>query len=268
MLKTAFFIVLGLGLTAYVGSAILLTALQSKFIYPAPTVDAPVPVGVEQVAYRTSDNIELKAGYVPAAAGKPTVLYFHGNGSDWVSSVAACERLIGQGYGLLAAEYRGYRGNAGSPSEDGLYADGRAALAFLAERDVAPSDIIIIGNSIGSGTATQMASEANVAGLVLISPFASLTRLVGEKVSWLPVSLLLRDHYDNIGKIGRLDAPVLIMHGTADTLIPIAHAEALGVANPSAELAVFADIGHDLAWHPSVQPRIAQFIETLFPKTR
>src|SRR5690606_40920974 len=129
-------------------------------------------------------------------------LYFHGNGAHWQSSVMASDRLVAEGYGLFAAEYRGYRGNLGKPGEQGLYRDGRAAIAWLRQRGVEPGQLVIAGNSLGSGVATQMAAENTPYALVLISPFASLPGIASERMPWAPVGWLLRDRYASDGQIG------------------------------------------------------------------
>lgn len=254
---------LGLIFVSYVGVALLVWSQQDRLIYPAPRVVAPPTGGFEQVTYRTGDGLDITAGHRAAAPDKPTILYFHGNGTDWVSSVVATDRMVSEGFGVLAAEYRGYRGNPGSPSEQGLYMDGRAALRFLAERGVQADDIILIGNSIGSGVAVQLASEQAPRALILISPFASMRQLVGEKVRWLPTSLLLRSRYENAAKIAQIDAPVVILHGDADTLIPDAHARQLAAIPQDAHLVIFEGKGHDLAWHYEAEEAVLDFIETL-----
>lgn len=253
----------GLLLISYIGVLALLWSQQERLIYPAPRVIAPPTGGFEQVTYRTADGLDISAGYRAATPGMPTIAYFHGNGADWVSSVVATDRLVPAGYGVLAAEYRGYRGNPGSPSEDGLYKDGRAALGFLAERGVAAESMILIGNSIGSGVATQLASEHAPKALILISPFASLRQLAAEKVRWVPTSILLRSRYENAEKIAKVDAPVLILHGDADTLIPDAHARQLAALRPDAELVVFLGKGHDLAWHDEAEEAVLAFLENI-----
>ena len=161
---------------------------------------------------------------------------------------------------MLAAEYRGYRGNPGKPSEAGLYRDGRAAIAFLARRGVGENDLVIIGNSIGSGVAVQMASEFRPAALVLISPFASLRQLVGEKFRWLLTGVLLRDRFENGAKLAEVDAPLLILHGDTDTLIPHSHAKRLAARRTDAELRIFAGYGHDLAWHDVAEEAVIEFM--------
>lgn len=236
---------------------------QRALIYPAPHGPGGRPAGFAPVTYETADGLALTAGYRPAQAGRPTILYFHGNGADWQSSAVATGRLVPQGYGVLAAEYRGYRGNPGRPSEHGLYADGRAALAFLRRRGVEPSAVVIVGNSIGSGVAVQMAREHPVGALVLVSPFASLSQVVAEQFPWLPTALLLRDRFENIDKIGAIDAPVLILHGDADRLIPPAHARALAARQPAAELAIVAGAGHELAWRAEAEERMLAFLDRL-----
>ena len=253
----------GLLVLAYTGVALLLWSQQDRLIYPAPRTIGPSTGGFEAVTYRTQDGLDISAGYRPAEAGMPTIAYFHGNGADWVSSVVATDRLVPAGYGVLAAEYRGYRGNPGSPSEAGLYHDGRAALGFLAEQGVAAEDMILIGNSIGSGVATQLASEHAPKALILISPFASMRQLVGEKVRWLPTGLLLRSRYENAEKIARVHAPVLILHGDADTLIPATHARQLAALREDAQLVIFEGKGHDLAWHDEAEEAVLDFMETL-----
>lgn len=253
-------IVLASILAIYLALVGFLYAAQGPIIYPAPRTIGPAAGGFEEIVYRTSDGLDLRAGYRAAKSGYPTIVYFHGNGADWVSSVVATDRLVPEGYGVLAAEYRGYRGNPGTPSEEGLYRDGRAAIAFLAERDVSANDLVIIGNSIGSGVAVQMASETEPAALVLISPFASLTGLAAEKLSWLPTGLLLRDRYENVQKLHAINAPTLLLHGDADSLIPHRHALMLAEANPRAELRIFPGVGHDLAWHETAEEAVLEFL--------
>ncbi len=259
--KRAVLVATGLLIGLYAAIAIGLALGQGPLIYPAPRGQGAMAGGFEAVGYRTEDGLDLAAGYRAAQQGKPTILYFHGNGTDWTSSIIATDRMVPEGYGVLAAEYRGYRGNPGSPSEQGLYRDGRAALRFLEREGVGPSQVVMIGNSVGTGVAAQLASETTPAALILISPFASLSQLVGEKMWWLPTGLLLRDRYDTLTTLERVEAPILLMHGDADTLIPHAHSEQLAAKKAGAELAIFPGIGHDLAWHPAAEDRALAFME-------
>ncbi len=243
---------------------LLILALgQRYFIYPAPKGEGRDAPGFEEVLYQTADGLELSAGYRAGSNGMPTIVYFHGNGADWQSSVVATDRLTPAGYGVFAAEYRGYRGNPGSPSEEGLYADGRAAIAWLKARGVSPNQVVLIGNSIGSGVAKQMATEIDARAVVLISPFASLPQGAGEKLWWLPVDLLMLDRFNNLAKMPQITAPILLLHGDADEVIPHHHSQQLAQANPAAELVIFAGAGHDLAWHDKAEQAVLQFLEAL-----
>lgn len=246
--------------TAYLAVIAILWSQQDRLIYPAPQVIGPSTGGFEEITYTTADGLDLTAGYRAAAPGMPTVAYFHGNGADWVSSVVATDRLVPAGYGVLAAEYRG---NPGNPSETGLYADGHAALGFLAMHGVAAQDMVLIGNSIGSGVAVQLASEHAPRALILISPFASLRQLAVEKLRWLPTEMLLRSRFENAQKIAGVDAPVLILHGDADTLIPVAHARQLAAVRQDASLIIFPGEGHDLAWREEAEEAVLAFLDTL-----
>ena len=248
---------------AYIAILLILALGQRYFIYPAPKGEGRDVPGFDEITYRTQDGLVLMSGYKPAERGKPTIVYFHGNAADWQSSTVATDRLTPAGYGVLAAEYRGYRGNPGKPSEEGLFSDGRAALAWLNSRGVANEDIVLIGNSIGGGVATQMASEINPRALVLISPFASLPQVASEKLWFLPVRSLLRDTYDNQAKLPDITAPTLLLHGDADDLIHHRHSQQLATANPAVELVIFAGAGHDLAWHDDAERAVLKFLEEL-----
>lgn len=226
---------------------------QRSFIYfPSNEVRVNTP-SYRLVSYRTTDGLTLKAGFHPPAVGMPTILFFHGNGADWQSGAAASQLLADAGYGVLAAEYRGYQGNPGHPDEEGLYRDARAAHDWLGQQGVDDRSIVIVGNSIGSGAAVQLASEVRPAALILVSPFASLTRTVKARLPWLPVELLLRDRYDNETKVRTLNLPILVLHGTGDRVVPAEHSRILAQANKRIELRLFEGAGHDLAYSSQAQ---------------
>lgn len=255
--------VLGGVLLAY---AIILPALyfsQRSLIFPAPASFPDLPQGYGAVRLRTSDGLELATAYRPAQLGKPVLVFFHGNGDNWTGGARALDALAKAGYGVLLPEYRGYGTNPGEPNEQGFYRDGRAALAWLAAHEIKPGRTVLIGNSIGSGVATQLASESSPAALVLISPFSSLPDVAAEKFRWLPVRWLVRDRFDNAAKLGTVKAPVLVLHGTADTMIPPEHAQRLAVANPRARLELLPGFDHDLAYAPAAQQASLQWLEAV-----
>lgn len=239
--------------TAYLAVLAILFAFQSHFIYPAPQqLHIPAP-GFEAVTLTTSDDLALNAHWRAPQEGRPVVVWFHGNGGSLAGATNETRLLAEHGYGLLLVNYRGYGGNPGEPSEEGFYRDGRSALAFIAEQGVMSERLILAGNSIGSGTAVQMASEAEAAALLLISPFTSLTDAAERALPVFPVEPLLRDRFDNAAKIAELDLPILVLHGDADRVVPYDHGEDLAAGTPHAEFVGFAGVGHDLTFRRAAQ---------------
>lgn len=236
---------------------------QSRMLYPAPPASTEIPAGFDRVDYPTPDGLRLTGGYLPAREGMPTLLFFHGNGASWQSSAYVTARLAALGYGVMAAEYRGYSGNPGTPSELGLYADARGAWAWLRAQGVAERDIVLVGNSIGSGVAVQLATEVETRALVLVSPFDSLEETASRKLRWLPVRLLLRDRYANAEKLPAITEPVLILHGEKDSLIALDQAQSLAASRTDTEIEIYPEWGHELVVNEAVQDRIAAFLETV-----
>lgn len=226
---------------------------QRSLIFPAPKAFPAVPTGYQRVTFRTADGLDLAGVWRAPRPGRPVVLFFHGNGDSWSGGASAMAGLAEAGYGVFLPEYRGYGGNPGKPTEQGLYLDGRAALAWLKAKGFASEKVLLVGNSIGGGTATQLAVESTPAALILVSPFSSLPNVVAEKFPWIPVRLLIRDQFDNAAKIDRVAAPILILHGTADGLIPHSHSERLARTNPRASLVLVPGVGHELAYGPQAQ---------------
>ena len=235
---------------------------QRALFYPAPRSIPAVAAGFEDIRLKTDDGLVLRAFYRPAAPGLRTLVFFHGNGSSLSGSVYATRLLAARGYGLLLPEYRGYGGNPGSPSEQGLYRDGEAALAWLSARGVRSDELVIIGNSMGSGVATEIAARHKVGGLALVSGFASLVRVAGEHFPFLPTSLLVRDRYDNVGKLGAITCPILLLHGTADRTVPVGNATALARAQPAAQLELVPGADHDLIGHDLAQAKMLAWLRS------
>ena len=247
----------------YLLVSLLAWAMQDRLIYPASQERFEPGPGYREVTLDTSDGLALRAFARAADPGKPTLVYFHGNGGTLAGNMAANEAFAQAGYGLLLVDYRGYGSNPGAPSEQGFYRDGRAAMGWLAGQGIAPGDTIIAANSIGGGTAVQMASEYRVRALVLVAPFTSLPDRASEVASWLPVRWLLRDDFDNAAKLPKLDMPILIQHGTADKVVPFAHGETLSKLNPQVTFERFDGMGHELAFQPLSQQARLAWVEAL-----
>jgi fermentation-respiration switch protein FrsA (DUF1100 family) len=182
--------------------------------------DAHANKALRELPVRTADGIELKGWYAPATTKPFTFVFFHGNGDSLLGDVEVPEPYIAAGYGFLIAEYRGYSGLPGKPTEAGLYADGRAYLYGLMAQGLKSENIILLGHSLGTGVAVQLAGEFKVGGLILLAPYLSMTKLAQAAYPFVPARLLVLDRFDNEKKIGGVNVPVLIVNGTADEIIP------------------------------------------------
>ncbi len=219
---------------------------------------------MQTVTYRTEDGLEIAGWFHPPRDGLPTLVRFHGNGGQHGDRAGAMQPYMARGYGVLLAGYRGYGGNPGKPTEDGLYADGRAALAWLAGQGIEAGSVVLYGESLGTGVAVQMATEHAVAGLVLEAPFTSAVDVGQAVYRWLPVRLLMWDRFDNASKIGRIAAPLLLMHGDADRVIPIHFGRRLFEAANEPKTALFVPGGghSDLDFY-GISEQVLTFLDTL-----
>ncbi|MDG4824098.1 alpha/beta hydrolase [Asanoa sp. WMMD1127] len=198
--------------------------LQRRLVYfPDRTAPAAVP-GVANVALRTSDGLALRAWLVRPPAERDrriAVLVAPGNAGNRGDRMPLADALAAEGLTVLLLDYRGYGGNPGSPTERGLADDARAARqALLREPGIAADRLLYLGESLGAAVVTALATEHPPAGLVLRSPFTSLADVGGAHYPWLPVSLLLRDRFPVADQISRVEAPTVVVYGTADTIVP------------------------------------------------
>jgi fermentation-respiration switch protein FrsA (DUF1100 family) len=214
---------LGLGLLLYVGLVLLLYVTQRSLQYlPERIRTAPAAAGLpqaEEVMLDTADGERVIAWHVPPRDGKPVVIYFHGNGASLRWRTERFRSLIADGTGLLALSYRGYGGSSGSPTERGLIADGTAAYDFAAKR-YAPERLALWGESLGSGVAVVIAAAKPVGRVVLESPFSSAADVGAAHYWYVPVRLLMKDQFRSDLLAARITAPVLVMHGDRDQVVP------------------------------------------------
>ncbi len=212
----------------YVGMAAILYFSQRSMMYFPETVHTtPAQAGLpeaEEVTLTAADGERLVAWYVAPREDRPIVLYFHGNGGALHYRVERFRKLVRDGIGLLGLEYRGYAGSSGSPSEAGLYADGEAAYAFAAARYPAKK-IVVWGESLGTAIAVALAAEKPVARVILEAPFTSTAEVASLRYWYLPVRLLMKDQYRSDERIEKITAPVLILHGVHDHVVPYAMGE-------------------------------------------
>jgi fermentation-respiration switch protein FrsA (DUF1100 family) len=244
-------------------AATLYFAQRSLMYFPDTAHVTPASAGLPEateVALTTADGAQIHAWHVPPRDDKPVILYFHGNGGSLPHRVERFRRLIEAGIGLVAVEYRGYGGNAGSPSERGLIADAEAGYAF-ATTLYPPSRLVVWGESLGSGVAVALAAEKPVGRVILEAPFTSAAAVGAQHYWYLPVRLLMSDQFRSDERIGKVTAPLLILHGLRDQVVPYAMGEHLfDLANQPKHIARFLDGGHeDLDAHGGLDA-VARFL--------
>jgi uncharacterized protein len=221
-----------LGLAVFLALA-MFWVLQRRFTYfPSQALPgvASVLAGAEEVSFSTDDGLVLKAWLVTAArpGDGATVVVFNGNAGNRVHRAPLAEALAERGYGVLLIDYRGYGGNPGSPSEPGLAADARGAVAYLEARsDVDSTRLIYFGESLGAAVALGLSEHRPPAALVLRSPFTSLPDIGATHYPFLPTSLMLWDRFPSLEVIPGIEVPLLVVAGSADTIVPIAQSRRL-----------------------------------------
>jgi len=238
-------------LLAYSGLVAFLAVSENAMVYvsagegkrgrPLPADDAGIPW--DSLRVRAADEIPvfLLESRVDSQLRRPWAIFFHGN-AGMVGSRSSVERyqlLRDAGFNVLAVEYRGYGASAGTgrASEDGIYADARAALAYLTDSlRVASTSVVAYGWSLGSGPATRLATEAKLGALITEGAFTSLPDVGAELYPWVPVRLVMRNRFDNAALAPNIAVPWLVFHGKRDSEIPFAHSEALVAANSVARL--------------------------------
>jgi fermentation-respiration switch protein FrsA (DUF1100 family) len=234
---------------AYAGAGGVLYFGQRAMMYRPPDTIARTPASAgfpeaSNIRIKTRDGEQLVAWFAPPKEGKPIVLFFHGNAEILAWRTERFKELTGDGIGLLAVSFRGYAGSTGSPSEAGLIADGEAAYTFAAARYPA-SRIALWGYSLGSGVAVQLAAKHPVAKLILEAPYTSTADIAAARYPFMPVRWLMLDQFRSLDYIKDVHAPLLVLHGGEDHVVPIAFGERLfAAANEPKRFVRFPEAGH------------------------
>jgi uncharacterized protein len=269
LLKWTLLVVVGAYLLAAAGLGLLQRRLQylpdTRQISPHEAGLA----GVEELRLATPDGETIVAWHAPPRAGRPVLLYFHGNAGGLVDRVPRFRFFMGEGYGFLAVAYRGYAGSSGSPTEEGVIRDAETAYAEARARGYAPERLVIVGESLGSGVATQLAARRTAAALVLDSPFSSALDVAETRYGFLPVRWLMRDQFRSDLAIRDVRAPLLIVHGDKDGVVPITLGRRLFELANEPKTFVLAPGGQHLVLGlPDMFPRVARWVDATLVASR
>jgi fermentation-respiration switch protein FrsA (DUF1100 family) len=262
-------VVLGLYLVVAVSAYVF----QRRLIYyPDPIYTTPADEdldGVEEIRLATPDGETLIVWHAPAEAGRPTILYFHGNAGDLASRAPRLQRFAAGGLGVFMPAYRGYSGSTGSPTEAALVADAQLAYEHLRKSGIPAGRIIVYGESLGTGVATQLAASREIGALVLDSPYTSIPDVGRWLYPFLPVETLTIDRFESKRYIGQVKAPILILHGTNDNTIPIELGRNLFQLAPEPkEMAELKGAGHSDIYSFGAWDKLRRFIDGVQSKQR
>lgn len=196
---------------------------------------APVDAGLAAVTARTMtlpDGNRVVTWQHPANSGRPTLLYYHGNGGNLADRSNVFDLFIRHGYGVFAVSYPGFSGSTGSPTEANVVAAGLAAYDALRKSGVPASDIVLWGESLGTGVAVQVATQRAASAVVLDAPYSSVVDVAADRFWYLPVRALMWDRFESVRFAPRVAIPTLILAGTQDEIIPVRFAQKLRDALP------------------------------------
>ncbi len=214
-------LLIGLALLVHFGAQ----AIQQRLLYaPDTRRSSPTEAGLPDVDERElimRDGTRILTWWGAAQAGRPTLLYFHGNGGSFVTRSERIRKYMTHGYGVVMMTYRGFGGSAGSPSEKANVSDAKEVYDAVRASGISPSQIVLYGESLGTGIAIQVAAEKDVAGLILDAPYTSIVDLAALHYPRLPARWLMTDRYESLKSAAKVTAPALIVHGEADDIIPV-----------------------------------------------
>jgi fermentation-respiration switch protein FrsA (DUF1100 family) len=217
---------LGIVAVGYLTILVTLYVFQRSLLYLPPQTMRTSPADVhfpqaEEVVLSTSDGENIIAWHVPPRDDQPIVVFLHGNGDSIALRVPRFQNIVSDGTGLLALSFRGYAGSSGSPTEKGLLSDVEAAYDFVAAR-YPVERIVLWGFSLGTGPAVITAAQRPIGKLILEAPYTSTADVAAQLYPFMPVRLLMKDQYRSDASIAKIKAPLLVMHGDHDQVIPFA----------------------------------------------
>ena len=253
---------IGIAVT-YVVFAIAVVCLQRHLLYPAPEAShTPVLKGGQLLRIPDGERT-VSAFFIAAKEHMPTVVHFHGNAEQLADLVPLAFQYSQAGIGFMGVEYPGYGlDRSGRTTETSLFGAAEASLRYLRDSLHVPNATTVLeGQSIGSGIAVQMAARGYGSRLVLISPYTSIADVAVSVIPWLPVKWLVLDKFDSARLAPRISVPILIIHGTADEVIPFDLGRKLSQLFPQAKLVSIAGAGHnDVLGRPDVNETIRRFV--------
>ncbi len=219
---------------------------------------------IKEIFIPSTEGITLKSWFYKNSNNKYTVLFFHGNAGELGNRIYKLNELKNLNLNYLIISWRGFSGNKGSPTEQGLYNDAKSAVEWLEKNNIKKNKIILYGESLGTGVAVEIGQNQDFAGIILESPYTSIVDAAKIYYPYLPVDLILKDKYLSLKKIKNINSPILLMHGGADIIIPIAMGKKLFNEIQSRKYGYFPQSDrHMMTYNSELNFELQKFIKTL-----
>ncbi|TWU43242.1 Alpha/beta hydrolase family protein [Novipirellula aureliae] len=258
---------------SYLAVLVALVAMETRLVYPGAFMDADRQLALDldpditTVVCTAADGVQTKGRLVEKPDAEQVVLFLHGNGTKAIwqdSHIESISRDLNAH--VLAAEFRGFAGDDHTPSEAGIIADSIGARDYLCARyDLAPSGIIVYGESLGGGCAAAVAAKGGAKVLILERTFDRLVDISADMYPWVPVKLLMRNRFDSVARLSDYDGPFIQLHGDADTLIPIENGRNLFQSVPTTDKVwiEMQGIGHNDSLPPSARAQLKAAVKSI-----
>ena len=223
------------------------------------------PTEIEKVKITTMDNIDLVGWFYNKNIEKfKTILFFHGNAGSLENRTYKLNHFKNLNLNFLIIAWRGFSGNAGKANEVGLYNDAESAIKWLQSKGVTEQNIILYGESLGTGVAIEVAQNKNYAGIILESPYTSMVNVGKKYYPFFPVSLLLKDKFESYKKIKKVSVPVLVLHGKEDKIVPFSMGKKIYELANEPKFFYFQEYGdHMIDYDAGLLTTLKKFIQSL-----
>ncbi len=227
--------------------------------------DDELKIQIEKVKIKSTDDIELLGWYHEKnLKNNKTILFFHGNAGSLENRIHKINHFKDMNINFLLVSWRGFSGNKGSPTEKGLYKDAESAINWLKNKGINNTDIVLYGESLGTGVVTEIAQNNVFAGVILESPFTSMIAAAKNKYPIFPIKLLLKDKYESDKKIKNINSPILIMHGKKDTIVPFWMGQKMFEIANQPKFSYFSNYDdHMMEYNKSLLEALNSFLESL-----
>ena len=252
-------------LLIYFFFGLFLYLFQRKILFNVSGIpNKPIKYGLKNIQefnMVTKDNINLLCWYSKAHLNNPTLIYFHGNSFDIGERAYRIKRYIDKGWGVLLVSWRGFSGNKGKPSEQNLYMDAESVMEWIDKQNLIKyRDIVIYGESLGTGIAVEMAVRYLFKSVVLEAPFTSIVDIAQKQYKIYPIKFLLLDKFDNFSKIKKINSPILIISGKKDEIIPHNHSIKLyNAANKRKDFLFIDEAMHNNLYDFGIEKKVIEF---------